>query len=204
MTEKLTLCRPSLAQIGERFYWTLEAGDFSGGPNASTDARIADGFAKTRDEAVEALWKAIERADPGSKTYRERTTFSQFDKLCIETRGAVTYGASEEAKSFARNPEKGLSWARADSAPAHDARRLYKKRYGMKPGTKAHKRNPEHLELLGLGPVYTRAEVITAFRAKSKECHPDRGGDAESFRLLVQARQRALAELKRRSQPRRR
>jgi hypothetical protein len=204
MTKILTLCRPSLAQIEERFYWTLEAVDISRGLNEGSYARIADGFAKTRDEAVGALCEAIDRADPGSKLYRAHTTFSQFDRLCIETLGAVTYGASEEAKSFARNPEKGLSWARANRALVHEARRLYEVRYGMKPGAKAGIRRAKHLEPLGLGAAYTRTDVIKAFRARSKEYHPDCGGDSEMFRLLVQARQRALAEeeLKRRSRRR--
>jgi len=189
MTHKFSLYHPSLAQIGRHFYWTLEDRSVARRLGDKADTRIADGFTKTRQKAVEALRKAIERVDPGSKSYREGTTFSQYDKLCIETAGSVTYGASEEAKSFARNPERGLSWARAESAAAHDASRLYKKHHAGKTGAKA---KPEYLELLGLGPAFTRAQVIAAFRAKSKEHHPDRGGDSEIFRRLVQARNRAL------------
>ena len=46
--------------------------------------------------------------------------------------------------------------------------------------------------LLGVGPNYTREEVIAAFRRKAKEAHPDVGGTAEMFRVLVEARDRLL------------
>ena len=41
--------------------------------------------------------------------------------------------------------------------------------------------------LLGLGLDYSRADVVTAFRRKAKQAHPDVGGTAEMFRLLVEA-----------------
>jgi hypothetical protein len=49
--------------------------------------------------------------------------------------------------------------------------------------------------LLGLGADYTRDDVITAFRRKAKEAHPDVGGTAEMFRTLVEARDRLLTAL---------
>ena len=193
MTGKLSFYHPSLAEIGRHFYWTLEDRGLSRRRGEGADTRIAEGFSETREEAVEALSRAIERVDPGSKSYRKHTRFSQFDKLCIETKGQVTCRASEEAKSFARNPEKGLSWARADSASGYAARRLYKMHH-KKNGSKDATVKPEDLELLGLGLSFTRADVITAFRARSKEFHPDCGGDSEIFGRLVQAKNRALAD----------
>jgi hypothetical protein len=50
----------------------------------------------------------------------------------------------------------------------------------------------EHVELLGLGAGFTRADVMKAFREKAHEHHPDKGGDAEIFRRLVEARDSAL------------
>jgi hypothetical protein len=41
----------------------------------------------------------------------------------------------------------------------------------------------------------SREDVITAFRKKAKQAHPDLGGTADMFRVLVQARDRLLAAL---------
>jgi hypothetical protein len=48
---------------------------------------------------------------------------------------------------------------------------------------------------LGLPLNYTRADVITAFRRNAKKAHPDRGGTAEMFQKLLEARDRLLAAL---------
>ena len=42
-------------------------------------------------------------------------------------------------------------------------------------------------EILGLAPGATSQEVREAFRAKSKKHHPDLGGDAWAFRIVVRA-----------------
>ncbi|MDP8930309.1 MAG: J domain-containing protein [Actinomycetota bacterium] len=42
--------------------------------------------------------------------------------------------------------------------------------------------------LLQLPPTATPADVEGSFRRLAHQLHPDRGGDAESFRLLMQAR----------------
>jgi hypothetical protein len=49
--------------------------------------------------------------------------------------------------------------------------------------------------LLGLPIDYSKEDVVAAFRRKAKEAHPDLGGTAEQFRLLVEARDRLLAAL---------
>ena len=49
--------------------------------------------------------------------------------------------------------------------------------------------------LLGVPADYTKEGVIAAFRRKAKEVHPDAGGTAEMFRVLVEARDRLLAAL---------
>ena len=48
--------------------------------------------------------------------------------------------------------------------------------------------------LLGLRHPFTRQDVQRAFRAKSLTAHPDHGGDADFFRSLMSARDRALAD----------
>ena len=58
--------------------------------------------------------------------------------------------------------------------------------------------------LLGLGEDYTRADIVTAFRKKAKAAHPDLGGTAEVFRMLVEARDRLLAAIGSRAAPRNR
>jgi hypothetical protein len=49
--------------------------------------------------------------------------------------------------------------------------------------------------MLGLPADYTREQVLAAFRRKVKAAHPDAGGTAEMFRLLVRARDRLLAAI---------
>jgi hypothetical protein len=49
--------------------------------------------------------------------------------------------------------------------------------------------------LLGVAADYSKGEVIAAFRRKAKEAHPDHGGTAEQFCILVEARDRLLAAL---------
>jgi hypothetical protein len=55
----------------------------------------------------------------------------------------------------------------------------------------------DECDLLGLGPTYTRADVMASFRRRAFELHPDQGGDPKAFDRLVEARMRALARLRR-------
>lgn len=47
-------------------------------------------------------------------------------------------------------------------------------------------------QVLGVAPDASAADVERAFRCRAQDAHPDRGGDPETFRLLVTAR-RVLA-----------
>ena len=47
--------------------------------------------------------------------------------------------------------------------------------------------------VLKLRAPFSRAEVVAPFRRRSMELHPDRGGNAALFRMLVAERDRALA-----------
>jgi len=69
-------------------------------------------------------------------------------------------------------------------------------RYGHEPLPPA-MRMPlaDAMRLLGVGPGYTREDIIAAFRRAAKKAHPDLGGTAEQFRALVIARGRLLASL---------
>jgi hypothetical protein len=51
------------------------------------------------------------------------------------------------------------------------------------------------IALLGVPADYSRDDVIAGFRRAAKKAHPDAGGTAEMFRLLVEARDRLLAAL---------
>lgn len=42
-------------------------------------------------------------------------------------------------------------------------------------------------QLMGVSETATAAEIRRAFRIRAKQAHPDRGGDAEQFRELVEA-----------------
>jgi hypothetical protein len=48
-------------------------------------------------------------------------------------------------------------------------------------------------ELVGLQPGASPAAIRKAFNAKAKKVHPDQGGDADIFRVLVKARDMLLA-----------
>jgi DnaJ-class molecular chaperone len=46
--------------------------------------------------------------------------------------------------------------------------------------------------MLGLSRTATRKQVMSAFRQRARELHPDVGGDAAEFRNLVAEKDRAL------------
>jgi hypothetical protein len=45
----------------------------------------------------------------------------------------------------------------------------------------------EHGDLLGLGAIFTREDVLRAFRLQAQKHHLDKGGDPEIFRSLVRS-----------------
>jgi hypothetical protein len=47
--------------------------------------------------------------------------------------------------------------------------------------------------LLGLPPVHNMADVEMAFRREARDAHPDRGGDPERFKALVESRRILLS-----------
>jgi hypothetical protein len=55
--------------------------------------------------------------------------------------------------------------------------------------------SPYYFALLGLTPTSTPEDVRREFRALAKQHHPDVGGDAETFRHIVEAREKVLEEL---------
>jgi hypothetical protein len=75
--------------------------------------------------------------------------------------------------------------------------RLWQRRYGTAGSVPPSLRMPlaEAMALLGVPPDYTKADVLSAFRRKAKEGHPDAGGTAEMFRKLIEARDRLLAAI---------
>jgi hypothetical protein len=69
---------------------------------------------------------------------------------------------------------------------------------GETPGANLHHpHSNDERDVLGLGPTYTRADVMASFRRRAFELHPDQGGDAKAFDHLVEARMRALARIRR-------
>jgi hypothetical protein len=52
---------------------------------------------------------------------------------------------------------------------------------------------PRCIEALGLTLPCTTDEVLSAYRAKVKDVHPDRGGDSRKFLLLQQHFEQAMA-----------
>lgn len=80
---------------------------------------------------------------------------------------------------------------------ANELDELWQKRYGHHTGGPTVMRMPigQAMALLHLEADYTREDVIAAFRREAKKAHPDAGGTAEMFRVLVEARDRLLASL---------
>ncbi|MFG0335174.1 MAG: DnaJ domain-containing protein [Maioricimonas sp. JB049] len=56
-------------------------------------------------------------------------------------------------------------------------------------------RRPEFMVALGLLPPYSESDVRKAYREKARRLHPDAGGDAEAFKALRAAYERALDHL---------
>ncbi|QDU38538.1 Chaperone protein DnaJ [Maioricimonas rarisocia] len=56
-------------------------------------------------------------------------------------------------------------------------------------------RRPEFMVALGLLPPYSESDVKKAYREKARRLHPDAGGDAEAFKALRAAYERALDHL---------
>ena len=70
----------------------------------------------------------------------------------------------------------------------------YRRAYTEHPGVNSGGASSIDFATLGLRHPFTRQDVHRAFRAKSLRAHPDHGGDPDFFRLLVSARDRALAD----------
>ena len=58
--------------------------------------------------------------------------------------------------------------------------------------------------ILGLTPGASASAVRRAFHTKALETHPDQGGDAERFRLVMRAFERLTNKTKRRAKTRQR
>jgi len=74
---------------------------------------------------------------------------------------------------------------------------LWWERYGTTGSVPPNMQMPlaEAMALLGVHADYRRADVIAAFLREAKKAHPDAGGTAETFRELIEARDRLLAAL---------
>ncbi|TCB96903.1 J domain-containing protein [Micromonospora zingiberis] len=63
--------------------------------------------------------------------------------------------------------------------------------------------DPDYYTLLGVPANATEAQILRAFRHAALVHHPDRGGDAETFRRLYQARETLLDPSRRAAHDRR-
>lgn len=71
--------------------------------------------------------------------------------------------------------------------------RFYLHREGAEAIVESHEPDtPDCLDTLGLDRSATEDDVWQAFRARSKELHPDHGGDPAAFRRLRDAYEDAL------------
>ena len=105
----------------------------------------------------------------------------------------------ERAPKWERRQEGCYSLARAPLEESGDVyhrparERFYLHREDAEAVVEKHEPDaPECLDALGLDRSATEADVRNAFRAQSKELHPDHGGDAAAFRRLRDAYEDAL------------
>jgi DnaJ-class molecular chaperone len=71
-------------------------------------------------------------------------------------------------------------------------RAAYQRFYLAPPELREHNNTPSSFVMLGLSYPATREQVTKAFRRKSKEAHPDKGGTDAAFIELQDAYKRAL------------
>src|SRR5262249_15011217 len=88
------------------------------------------------------------------------------------------FAVDQDLKALDRHPGKSFAWCRAFSADSDAARAIYRHYHG---------------ELIAPTAEFTRGDVMATFRRLAKPCHPDPGGNSDTFRRLVEARDRALA-----------
>jgi DnaJ domain len=111
-------------------------------------------------------------------------------------------GAIDDAGGVFRVKARALNRADLEEkgfAPVHDRRRSNDERieewgefYVQLPEPRE-REVPECLAFLGLKPPATTAQVKRAFRKRSRQLHPDAGGDAERFRVLYEHYEAALS-----------
>ena len=136
---------------------------------------------------------------------RSGITWTEVDVVKVTERNVMVRYAGETARLDRRGLWLSWAWWRGvmfvssrTGRIAEKLDRLWQERYAASGGP-AVMQMPlaTALQLLGLPPDadYTKADVIAAFRRAAKKAHPDAGGTAEMFRVLVEARDRLLAAI---------
>jgi hypothetical protein len=116
---------------------------------------------------VEKAPEAVPEDESAPRWHRERDGCYSLDRAPLEEKGKVEH------------------------RPARD--RFYLRREDAEAIVEEHEPDvPDCLDTLGLDRSATEADVREAFRARSKELHPDHGGDAGAFRRLRDAYEDAL------------
>ena len=132
-------------------------------------------------------------------------TWTEADVTKVTERNVMVRYAGETARLDRRGLWVSWAWWRGvmfvssrTGRIAEKLDRLWQERYAASGGP-AVMQMPlaTALQLLGLPPDadYTKADVIAAFRRAAKKAHPDAGGAAKMFRVLVEARDRLLAAI---------
>ena len=134
--------RPTLAKIGKRYYWAAyrhkrpdEVDDHSVLSRWFPIVRLHDGFADTREAAVELIAAIFDTDDPGSEQLLKRRLEDahgrgKWNRDCLA--GKSFHMADGDIRALARNPGKSFSWARGFAAPSFAAKDLYKHYYVRK------------------------------------------------------------------------
>jgi hypothetical protein len=175
-----TTAKDTRAQMTE-FLWQLFEPEESGQPCYWIPHRI---MRKTKLKVfVEQCGFSVDKGEPwndSGKTYAlDRATLERDGSVSAQNKrylafynedGKKTYEA-EHWRSFQKtDPERG--WNYGFSAFNHAV--------------------PHCAQILGLTAPFAKADVLRAFREAAHQHHPDKGGDADQFRAIVEAKDAAL------------
>jgi hypothetical protein len=135
---------------------------------------------------------------------RDGIVWAEADVLKVTERNVVVRYAGEKARFDRERLWYWWAFWRAvrfvssrTGRIASELDEAWRRRYGTSGATPPSMQMPlaQAMALLGVPENYTRQDVIDGFRRAAKKAHPDVGGTAEMFRILVEARDRLLGAL---------
>ena len=163
------------------------------------------------------MWVAWWTAPPAREPFRKPDAFSggarSHDEALAQARRAAgvllveiePYWARAWARVLLGQPPWGARAAASSSAHTRSSGRSTTTTTDSAPATRASTTSTTSIwEILGISARATADDLKRAFRQRALATHPDRGGDAESFRQVQRAFKEAQRRIARRRPLRRR